>query len=92
MDAVIKESMRILPPAPLIERRLRNEIQIGKYTLPKRATVVIPIWAIHHNPKVFPNHWQFEPENFMNDNVLPINAYIPFSAGVRNCLGLPFYL
>ncbi|KAI6171553.1 hypothetical protein M3Y97_01029200 [Aphelenchoides bicaudatus] len=90
LNAVIKESMRIFAPVPAIERRLRNEVKIGKHIFPKGATVVIPLFLIHHNQKVFPRHYEFEPENFMNNNDYPSNAYIPFSAGLRNCIGQKF--
>ncbi|KAI6170769.1 Cytochrome P450 [Aphelenchoides bicaudatus] len=90
LDAVIKESMRIYPPVPFIGRTLQNDVQVGEHLLPKGTSIIIPQMFIHHNQKVFPNHWNFEPENFLNGQEYPSNAYIPFSAGPRNCIGMRF--
>ncbi|XP_006876892.1 PREDICTED: leukotriene-B(4) omega-hydroxylase 2-like [Chrysochloris asiatica] len=88
----IKESLQIHPPVTVISRCCTQDIGLpdGR-VIPKGNTCVISIFGIHHNPSVCP-----EPE------VLPFSilhlgiqkrsplAFIPFSAGPRNCIGQTF--
>ncbi|KAI6216510.1 hypothetical protein M3Y95_01272500 [Aphelenchoides besseyi] len=90
LDAVIKESMRLYPPVPFVERQLKAEMQIGKHRLPRGSNVVIPQLLLHHNEKIFNDHWSFDPNRFLNDRVYPPTSYLPFSAGLRNCIGQRF--
>jgi cytochrome P450 family 4 len=57
--------------------------------VPKGTDVNIFVYAVHHNPDVFPNPEQFDPERFMDGYDLRKSPYeyIPFSAGQRNCVG-----
>lgn len=60
----------------------------GKYTLPKGTDVTIPILFMGHDPKLFPDPETFRPERFLAENIVSETnpyAYIPFSAGPRNC-------
>jgi cytochrome P450 len=51
-DAVIKESLRIYPPIAGVARHLQNDLQVGKYRVPKGANLMVSILALHHNEKV----------------------------------------
>lgn len=51
-DAVIKEVLRMYPPIAGIGRQLQNDIQIGKYRIPKGANIMVSILALHHNSNV----------------------------------------
>ena len=62
----------------------------GDYTLPAGTTVAMSIYGMHRNPKVFPESETFKPERFLpeqSEGRHP-NAFIPFSAGPRNCIGM----
>lgn len=92
-EMVIKEAMRLLPPAwTLNARQANNEIRIGKYLLPKDKIVFISPYANHRNPHYFPKPDEFDPERFSaeNEKDIPKHAYIPFGSGPRVCIGQSF--
>jgi cytochrome P450 family 4 len=59
------------------------------YTIPAGTQTPIMPFLIHRNPEVFPNPEDFNPDNFLPEKVQKRHpfAYIPFSAGPRNCIG-----
>jgi cytochrome P450 family 4 len=61
----------------------------GGFILPKGVTVAVMIHSLHHNPQVFPKPEAFKPERFLPENSVGRHpyAFIPFSAGPRNCIG-----
>ncbi|KAL3200353.1 hypothetical protein MRX96_013302 [Rhipicephalus microplus] len=62
----------------------------GKYTIPKGTVAACAIYFLHRHPKVYKDPNTFMPERFMdNRNVSPF-AFVPFSAGSRNCIGQRF--
>jgi len=91
-DMVIKESMRIYPPAPSVGREPIRDLQLSGYTIPKGALLTLSIYGMHHNPKVFPNPEVFDPERFSpeNEKTIPRYGYLPFGAGPRVCIGNSF--
>ncbi|XP_023221776.1 cytochrome P450 4V2-like [Centruroides sculpturatus] len=94
LECVIKESMRLCPPVPFIARYCNKEINIGEYKVSKGSTFLICINNIHRDPNVFPNPELFDPDRFLLENSSGRSpfAYIPFSAGPRNCIGQKFAL
>ncbi|KAB1259674.1 Leukotriene-B4 omega-hydroxylase 3, partial [Camelus dromedarius] len=89
----IKESLRLHPPAPTISRRCTQDIVLpdGR-VIPKGVICLISIFGIHHNPSVWPDPevydpFRFDPEHIKGRSPL---AFIPFSAGPRNCIGQSF--
>ena len=91
LTMVVNETLRLLPPAPLVVRQATKDIQIDEKTiLPSGTQVVIPIQSINKNKDVWgPNAGQFNPDNFLPSNIenIPGYAFMPFSKGSRNCLG-----
>lgn len=92
-EMVIKEAMRILPPAWTLNARQANEdVDINGYLIPKNKILFISPYANHHNPRLFPEPEHFDPERFRpeNEKRLPRNAYMPFGGGPRLCIGNAF--
>ncbi|RZB40275.1 cytochrome P450, family 4, subfamily Q, polypeptide 4 [Asbolus verrucosus] len=93
MERCIKESLRLFPSVPFISRLSGDEINtFTGYTIPKDCMVNIQIYDLHHNPNVFPDPEKFDPDRFLPENIQKRHpfAYIPFSAGPRNCIGQKF--
>ncbi|EFX88345.1 hypothetical protein DAPPUDRAFT_311474 [Daphnia pulex] len=92
LECCIKETLRLYPSLPVVARYLTEEVQVGDYTLPKGLTVLINIFMTHRNPEVYPDPDAFKPERFLPENCIGLHpyAYIPFSAGPRNCIGQKF--
>lgn len=79
------------------ETRDRKSIDIhfsDGMTIPSGANVSIAPLALHSNAQVFPNPNKFDPDRFLPDEIAKRNAYdfMPFSAGLRNCIGEKFAL
>nr|XP_033799763.1 cytochrome P450 4V2 isoform X2 [Geotrypetes seraphini] len=92
LDAVIKETLRLFPSVPIIGRAAREDCTIGGFEVPNGTIIVIVPYALHRDPKCFTDPEEFRPERFLPENYRERNpfAYIPFSAGLRNCIGQRF--
>lgn len=58
-----------------------------KVTIPPKTLVWIPLYAIHHDPKIYSDPEAFIPERFNGDVVRHPMHYLPFGDGPRNCIG-----
>ncbi|XP_021363950.1 leukotriene-B4 omega-hydroxylase 3-like isoform X2 [Mizuhopecten yessoensis] len=90
----IKEVMRMYSPVPFVARCLTRPLVYGSTVIPPGFGVDILLVGIHHHPDVYPDHDTFRPERFA-DNVEEERdpyAFVPFSAGPRNCIGQNFAL
>jgi docosahexaenoic acid omega-hydroxylase len=114
LDCVIKESLRLLPPVPYIQREFTEDLVIGNLCffiqilivfkksffsldgvhIKKGTTCSIWIHNIHRDERYFPQPEKFDPDRFLPENSTdrPPYAYIPFSAGRRNCVGQRYAL
>jgi len=91
-DAVIKESMRLYPPAWSLARTVMSDIDLAGYTVPKGANIVMSQWIMHRDPRYFSEPEKFMPERWLGDKLrkLPRFAYFPFGGGPRQCIGAAF--
>jgi cytochrome P450 len=94
VDFVIKESLRLYPPAYGVVRQAVNDCEIGGYTIPAGATVAMFPWSVHRDPRYFDRPEEFLPERWAGgfEKSLPRCAYFPFSVGPRVCIGNTFAL
>lgn len=89
---VIEESMRLYPPAWSIGRQNIEPDTIGSYHIPAKANLIIPIYAIHRDPRWWPEPERFDPERFSPERSADRHkfAYLPFGGGPRLCIGSNF--
>jgi cytochrome P450 len=91
-ERVLKESMRLFPPAWTTGREVAEDVEIGGYLLPKGAQILASQWVVHHDPRWFPNPEGFDPDRWTPERVkeIPRFAYFPFGGGPRICVGSHF--
>jgi cytochrome P450 len=89
---VIQESMRLYPPSWLFDREAIAADQLGDRELPAGATVLIVPYTLHRHPDHWPDAETFDPLRFSPENAAGRHgfAYVPFSAGPRQCIGNRF--
>ncbi|XP_055612643.1 probable cytochrome P450 313a4, partial [Uranotaenia lowii] len=93
MEMVIKESMRLVPVVALVGRICEKDLTVGEYEIPAGAEIVIPIIKLHRNKRIWgPNAEEFDPENFSRGNCAKMHpyAFLAFSGGARNCIGMKY--
>ncbi|XP_069600465.1 cytochrome P450 4V2-like isoform X1 [Ranitomeya imitator] len=94
LEAVIKEALRLFPSVPFYARTICEDCTIRGFKVPKGVNVLIVPYALHRDPEYFPEPEEFRPQRFFPEATNGRNpyAYIPFSAGLRNCIGQRFAL
>lgn len=89
-DMIIKEAMRLYPPAYFIGRMAIEDTTLGDYVVPKGTQVSIATFAAHRDPRWWKNPDAFIPERWAEKDDRPKHAYLPFGAGPRVCIGNTF--
>ncbi|XP_059108185.1 cytochrome P450 3A9-like isoform X3 [Peromyscus eremicus] len=94
LDMVVNETLRLYPVGGRLERVCKKDVEINGMLIPKRTVVVVPTFALHKDPKCWPEPEEFRPERFSKKNQDRINPYTyqPFGSGPRNCIGMRFAL
>ncbi|XP_076904577.1 demethylepipodophyllotoxin synthase-like [Bidens hawaiensis] len=98
LQAVIKETLRLHPPGPLaIPHESMEDCVVSGYNIPKGTRLLVNIWKLHHDPNVWSDPYEFQPERFLTsqkDIDLKGNHFelLPFGSGRRSCPGMFFAL
>ena len=89
---VLKESMRLFPPVPVLTRIARGDVEIGGRRLAGGTLVVMPIYAIHRHRRLWADPDRFDPDRFAPEHEARYSRYqfMPFGAGPRICVGASF--
>ena len=92
LKQVIQESLRYYPTSWMLGRDAKERDQFGRWDVPIGATVIIPTWALHRDPKYFEHPDRFWPERWTPEfsKNLPRTQFIPFGYGARMCIGFQF--
>ncbi|CAN1291367.1 Cytochrome P450 736A117 [Linum perenne] len=94
LKAVIKETLRMYPPIPLlVPRRCSEDVEIGGYHVPAGNTTIVNAWAIGRDSEIWEQPEEFRPERFLSSSVDFRGQdfeLIPFGAGRRGCPGISF--
>ena len=92
VQQVLKESMRLYPPVPLMTRQAVGDAQLGPHPIANGTSVVMSIYAIHRHRARWNDPDAFDPERFAppREAQIPRYQYMPFGAGPRICIGMVF--
>ena len=89
---IFKETLRLYPPASLLNREVIKPIAVDGYTLTPGMTVLVSLYVLHHRPDSFFEPDTFAPNRFANDaeKAWPRMACMPFAGGTHICIGNHF--
>lgn len=98
LQAIVKETLRLYPPGPLAgPREAMEDCNIGGYYVQKGTRLIVNLWKLQRDPRMWSDPNEFKPERFLVDHV-DVGyrgqqfEYIPFSSGRRMCPGVTFGL
>ena len=91
-EMVIREAIRLYPPAPGFAREPIDDVTIGGYLISKGSLVTVNTYAIHHDERFFPDPERFDPQRFAPgwEERIRRHAWLPFGGGPRICIGNGF--
>ena len=91
-EMVVREAMRLYPPAPGFAREPIEDVRLGGYLVPKGSLITVSSYALHRDARFFPDPESFDPERFAPgwEDRVPRFAYLPFGGGPRVCIGSGF--
>ena len=93
-NACFQEALRYFSPIWVVPRTSVADDEIDGYRIPRGSTVLVPVNAVHHDPRFWPDPERFDPTRFLPENAGDHHrfAYLPFGAGQRICIGRSFAL
>lgn len=91
---VIKEALRLYPPIYMFARQTQRAVRVGAYEVPAGRLLLLSPYALHRNPRIWPEPECFRPERFTpeEEKARPRGVYLPFSTGPRVCIASRFAL
>ena len=91
-EMIVREAIRLFPPAPAFARQPIEDVTVGEWEIPKGSLITISSYALHRDPRFFPEPEQFNPDRFTPgwEERIPRYAYLPFGGGPRVCIGNGF--
>lgn len=89
---VLKEAMRLYPPAPVLSRLAPRPTTLGDHELKAGTNVVMPVFAIHRHRRLWEDPDRFDPDRFLPEREARYGRtqFMPFGAGPRICIGMSF--
>nr|QRY28440.1 cytochrome P450 CYP6DD1 [Sitobion avenae] len=99
LEQCLKETMRKYPPVQALARVCTKQFRVPgtDLDLDVGTAVLIPVYAIHHDPQYYPEPDTFNPDRFAKDgdggggdNGRPSGVFLPFGDGPRICIGMRF--
>jgi cytochrome P450 len=91
-EMIVREAIRLFPPAPFFARQPVEDVTVGEWEIPKGSLIVVSTYALQRDPRFFPEPEQFNPDRFAPgwEERIPRFAYLPFGGGPRVCIGNGF--
>jgi cytochrome P450 family 135 len=89
LDAVVKETLRLCPGAPIVVRKLLEPMELGGYTIPAGTTVAPCVHLVHQREDIYSKPREFIPERFL-DQPAGTYTWLPFGGGVRRCIAASY--
>lgn len=92
LEAVVKEGLRLYPPAWAAGRQAVRDLRLGGVTVPAGDQLTLSPWVMHRDPRWWVGPTRFRPARWRNGETadLPRFAYMPFGGGPRVCVGQHF--
>jgi cytochrome P450 len=89
---VLHEAVRLCPPAAGVARVVTRDIEVTGYRVEKGSLVALGLYALHHDPELWPDPMAFDPDRFSPENVQARDRwqFLPFLGGGRPCIGEHF--
>jgi cytochrome P450 len=91
-EMIVREAIRLFPPAPFFARQPIEDVTVGEWEIPKGSLIVVSVYALQRDRRFFPEPEQFNPDRFAAgwEERISRFAYLPFGGGPRVCIGNGF--